>query len=593
MKVIRKKLIETVVPQYDWTTKDISKLNCTLITEDSNYAVYEIKDQAAASALGDWVPDWNFTDWNNWNTIKYRAMTVLVPRHKRDKYILAVDHVLFFLPKDPAVYSPYILCICRYGRGEQGLPTPFVFFNEDFRKLENNRIPSNKFPTVDYAGVHITSRRGDTGIYTIDNTLVHIGSEVRNLVVPSGIKEIDCALDAKDETSSIIRKSGPNDLRTITIPGSVKTIKEFSFANCALLTKVDIKNGLNTIEENAFLFCKKLTDITLPDSITAIKKMAFAQTGLVNVELPEYLTEIDPYVFYGSRLLKTVKLPSNLKSINERAFYECYSLESIEIPDTVNYIGPRAFASCPALAKVTLGSGLTVLDATAFIESGVQSIKIPRNVKQIGKFCFANNLLSELTLEDGIQSIDNFAFSNNQLTEIVIPDSVTYLGDSAFNNNKLLTKVVIGSGVTVLLSGAFQKCPALTEVKLGNNIELIGDSAFKDCTSLKTIILPDSLNEIGGRAFYNSGLTEITIPRNVSKVGLEVFENCQSLDKITFKSVLRIEQGIIAGINHPVDITFQCNKAQLLNARNVASIISNQAFSNGQVIHCLDGNVIW
>ena len=594
MKVIRKKLVETVTPQYDWTTQDTSKLNCTLITENNDYAVYEIKDQAAASALGNWVPDWDFTDWSNWNTIRYRAMSVLVPRHKRDKYLLTVDHILFFLPKDPAVYSPYILCICRYGKGEQGLPTPFVFFNEDFRKLENNRIPSNKFPAIDYAGVHITSRRGDTGVYAIDNTLVHIGSEVRNLVVPSGITTIDCEKPVnQDNWAAPIAHKGPRDLRSITIPSSVKTIDEYAFADCTMLTKVDIKNGLSTIKRNAFWGCKKLTELFLPQSLTTIGERAFEKAGLINVELPDHLPKLEPFIFNDCPNLKTVKLPKNLQTIGRQVFYDCYELESIEIPDTVTLIDYGAFANTPKL-RITLGSGLTVLGDSAFSVSGIQSITIPGSVKQIGSSCFSSTKLSDLTLENGIQTIGNYAFGHNKLlTEVAVPDSVTKLGERVFWDNPVLAKATIGSGVLELPTSTFRDCQKLAEVKLGDNIELIGTQAFENCKSLETIALPEALNEIRFKAFASSGLTEITIPRNVSVIGEAVFNDCQSLDKITFRTVPKIEQDIIAGINHPVDITFLCIKAQLLNARNVASTISNQACSNGQVIHCLDGNVIW
>ncbi|MBO7183987.1 MAG: leucine-rich repeat protein [Bacteroidales bacterium] len=59
-------------------------------------------------------------------------------------------------------------------------------------------------------------------------------------------------------------------LKSVIIPGSVKTIGKWAFSQCSNLVSVTIQNGVTSIDELAFLSCKKLTSLTIPSSITYV-----------------------------------------------------------------------------------------------------------------------------------------------------------------------------------------------------------------------------------------------------------------------------------------------------------------------------------
>ena len=70
------------------------------------------------------------------------------------------------------------------------------------------------------------------------------------------------------------------------------------------------------------------------------------QNDIVGVALPEGLTSIGNYAFYGCNCLTSVLIPNSVKSIGKQAFYECSGLISVTIPNNVTSIGYAAFESC-------------------------------------------------------------------------------------------------------------------------------------------------------------------------------------------------------------------------------------------------------
>ncbi|MET2999588.1 leucine-rich repeat domain-containing protein, partial [Flavobacterium psychrophilum] len=63
---------------------------------------------------------------------------------------------------------------------------------------------------------------------------------------------------------------------SVTIPNSVTTIGDGSFARCSGLTSVTIPNSVITINRGAFFSCSGLTSVTIPNSVTTIRENAFA-----------------------------------------------------------------------------------------------------------------------------------------------------------------------------------------------------------------------------------------------------------------------------------------------------------------------------
>ena len=90
------------------------------------------------------------------------------------------------------------------------------------------------------------------------------GREQSEYAIPDGVTEV-----------GLYGLRGVASLKTITIPGSMTSIKRETVHSCRALTKVIIMDGVTEIEALAFKWCDSLTDVVIPDSVKEISEDAF------------------------------------------------------------------------------------------------------------------------------------------------------------------------------------------------------------------------------------------------------------------------------------------------------------------------------
>ena len=121
----------------------------------------------------------------------------------------------------------------------------------------------------------------------------------------------------------------------------------------ASVTSVNIPDSVTSIGEFAFYGCTGLTSVSIPNSVTSIGEFAFANcTGLTSVSIPNSVTSIGRSVFYGCTGLTSVNIGSGVTSIGVAAFFSCIGLTSVNIPDSVTSIGSDAFNGCTGLTSI-------------------------------------------------------------------------------------------------------------------------------------------------------------------------------------------------------------------------------------------------
>lgn len=215
---------------------------------------------------------------------------------------------------------------------------------------------------------------------------------------------------------------------------------------------------------------------------------------------------------------ENVVIPSSIDGhtvlmILDAAFASNEVITSVQIPSTVTYIGLKAFMSCPNLTKVTGGEG----------------------VKEIGDYAFLNcKSLAEFSFSSALSLIETSAFENTGLKSVTFTSGYVLIHPSAFKNSKSLTSFNAASTTVYVCDYAFMGCSSLEYAAVADKTDAIGISAFSGCKSLKQF---DGLNYvayIGNYAFSGcASLTGISLGARLNFIGTGAFYGCTSLVSVS------------------------------------------------------------
>ncbi len=374
-----------------------------------------------------------------------------------------------------------------------------------------------------------------------------------------------------------------SSLTSITIPSSVTYIGHEAFYNCKSLTSITIPNGVTTIGEEAFSNCESLTSITLPNGVTTIGEEAFSNCySLTNVYYEGTIEDWCNITFYTSFYNKNsnpMSQASHFYMLNSNNKYE--EVTSIEIPDTVTSIGNYQFYGFNNVISITLPNSVTTIGDYAFYNcKSLTSITIPSGVTTIGEdvfeYCSSLTIYCEATSQPsgwetnwnsgrpvyyGITK-DNkiekdgiiYVIQNNEaiVTKYVGNETNVTIPSTIELNGKTYNVVTIGKS-------AFEECTALTNVYYEGTIEdwcnitfgnhssnpmfyayhfyiLNSNNEYEEVTSIE---IPDAVTNIGDYQFVGfNNVTSIKFTNGVKTIGERVFINCSLLTNVYYEGTI-------------------------------------------------------
>lgn len=532
-----------------------------------------------------------------------------------NNFYKAIDGILYgIVNEEDGTFKGYELIVCPRAKGGViDLPSSVLSINP-LSFYENSTLEEVTFSN----GIDKELVIGEYSFYQCVN--------LARLNLPNGLKELktysfyNCKL-----------------LEEITIPNTVEFISKQTFYNCTALSNVVFEEGgtapltfgdgsmtsdqYGTFYYGIFSNCGNVESLIFPERLSVIGKYAFA--GMSNVKtvyIPSTTQKVGDYAFYhcdgltnlsfaenASELtlgsyafaytqISGLTLPEGLKVINSSAFISVSKLASVVIPASVTEIKSMAFYNCGSLTSLTFaaGSQLESIGSNAFYMSGLNTIKLPQSLKEIGDYAFqkSKNLVSVefegSDTEEGssLRKIGSRAFSDcTALTSFSFPycgkdeagvyNKIT-LGSSAtsvhiFEGCKNLSYIYLSEAVTSI-SNLFVKCSGLETVvvaqgsenfkvsetqpiilnvngtaiqflfgrmtgvfEIPEGVTEIGTYAFSGQADIKKVIIPKSMKTINANAFYNcTGLEEVEFANGcvVDTLGEAAFKGCSSLKKI-------------------------------------------------------------
>ena len=332
-----------------------------------------------------------------------------------------------------------------------------------------------------------------------------------------------------------------------------------AFYDCDNIEVADISNQ-GYIGEKAFKQCLKLSEIKLHDGITEIKNEAFSSCeSLERIEIPSTVSYIGQQVFYACDSLVSITVDKSNATYDSRdnsnAIMESSSNKLIVgcnatvVPESVTAIGDYAFYGCGNLSSLSLSENITTLGNYAFREcKSLKEVVIPNSVKSVGAYCYYNCSSLNNVMLGGVSSIGDYAFSGcSSLTDIVLPENLLTVGNYVFSGCSKLTNVIIEDRTQALALGSngysplFANCP-LDSVYIGGKITYNtssskGYSPFYRNTSLRTVVISDREELIHDNEFYGcTNLQNVTVGNGVSRIGNYAFSGCSNLDGFSFGS---------------------------------------------------------
>ena len=194
------------------------------------------------------------------------------------------------------------------------------------------------------------------GLTYIGNQAFYQCSSLTNIVLPESLTTID---------EYAFQEAG---LTKLVLPGNVTALGYQSFRDCTSLESVVMQAGAPIdIGGNVFARDTALKTVVIECRVDHFDDIApfYGCRGIEYVSLGEGNTEVKDEMFANCINLKTVVLPNTITSIGKLAFYNT-GLTSIVLPDSVKRIDERAFGLCASLTYVYMPEGLEAICDGAF-----------------------------------------------------------------------------------------------------------------------------------------------------------------------------------------------------------------------------------
>ena len=353
-----------------------------------------------------------------------------------------------------------------------------------------------------------------------------------NVLFSEGMKEILYVSSTKSgeyEVDSKVEKINANvfanrNVSKVIIPASVTVIGNEAFANCRYLEEVVFLAGdaALTVGANAFKGASNLSKITLGET--------------VGISLPDRTTSIGANAFNGTALKGTLVLPSKLATLNAGA-YANTGITSVKILKDLTNI-PMGKEQGWVSEDVDEDSNLTMSVFNMF--AGCNELATIEVESGNEKYAAEGGILYAIN-EDKTATL-LYVPSAMAVTDLTIAATIeangqtytlTEVASNAFRNMQNVKNITFEDSTAEITFNArafaydsFTEATSIETIKLPVGTQTIAKQMFYNLTSLKSVNVPYTVSVIESAAYFNnyslSTLTFDNAPAGVEEIGLEL-----------------------------------------------------------------------
>ena len=248
----------------------------------------------------------------------------------------------------------------------------------------------------------------------------------------------------------------------IVIGNGITVIGEDAFAKFNGVGSAEISDTVTTIKGNAF---KDLKSITIPKTVRTVETDAFNGVGKVVVE-----GDMNNFQYgalgYG---VQEVQLKGSAETLG-LALAKVQNRDCLSVTITkdnnrcriangclVSSDGKTVYYHISVSNKVTIPDTAVTIKSAAFYNQGISEVKLGKNVTTIEPYAFAENPVSKLTTNSKLKKIGRCAFKETNLKKVTLKSSVA-MSPKAFDQKVILTSTKsLKSAKTVMTSATFKK----------------------------------------------------------------------------------------------------------------------------------------
>ena len=157
---------------------------------------------------------------------------------------------------------------------------------------------------------------------------------------------------------------GCKNLTDVKLPAKLEYLGGGTFSGCTSLAHVDLPNTLTNLPSRTFENCSSMTRLDLPGSVRYVAGDACVGSALDSIHVVDMAAwcQIDfqggnplqscHKLYHDDMLVKDLDIPESVTEINPYAFAGAHHLKSVTIPQYLTRIGANAFLDCPGITDV-------------------------------------------------------------------------------------------------------------------------------------------------------------------------------------------------------------------------------------------------